>query len=255
MVSCYPVPGKAKSLKICEAFAQGCGGEIVTDGNLRDGPAVFAGVMDGNEQTWIQLREREANPETRQGYYQIDNAYFDSARETYFRATKDAIQHSGIGESDGSRFAALGIDIKPWRLHGDVIIVCAQSQHWMRVIEQYAGEWALDVVYQLRRYTRKPIQIRPWQRNKAIQTASLPADLKTAHALVTWNSAAAVTALLAGVPVVCAGQGAASPLSGTIQQIDTPPMLDREPWAAVLADHQFTLDEMRSGMAWSVING
>lgn len=251
---CYPVPYKRKSLMLCEAFAEGCGGEVVEDGRLRDGPAMFAGVMDGNERVWLQLRERESNPATRRGYVFLDNAYFDSARESYFRVTKNALQHSGIGHSDGLRFAALDIPIKPWRTHGDSIIICAQSSHYMRVMESYQGEWALDVLERLRRITRRSAHIRPWQRNKSIQAASLPADLKGAHALVTFTSAAAVTAVLAGVPVVCLGDCAASPMSGTLEQIERPFMPDREEWAGVLGDNQFTLAELASGMAWRVLN-
>lgn len=247
-VFCYPVPGKAKAKNICSAFAEGCGGTVIEDGRLRDGAAMFYGIMAGMEALW------RAAHDGRDVWF-CDNAYFDSSRQKYFRVTKNRLQHSGVGASDGKRFAALGIEVKPWRDSGKHIVLCPQSDHFMRYVAGYGGNWTVDTIAMLGRVTNRPIKVRPWSRDKAAQAASLQTDLRDAHAVVTWSSAAAVTAIVDGVSAVCANQSAAWPVAATIQQIEEPPRPPREQWCAVLADHQFTLDEMRTGFAWNSLNG
>jgi hypothetical protein len=119
-VTCYPIPGKAKALRLCEAFAAGvraAGGDahVCTEPprELADGAAVFYGVRPAVAHLWEQAK-REARD-----WYYIDNSYFDAARERQFRVTKNAIQHTGRGASDGRRFRALGIAIGPMRVGGD----------------------------------------------------------------------------------------------------------------------------------------
>ena len=91
-------------------------------------------------------------------------------------------------------------------------------------------------------------------RDKAAQAASLVADLFGAHALVTWSSAAAVTAVMSGVTAVCAPQCAAAPVSSLVAEIDDPPRPERQEWCNVLADNQFTVAEMGDGTAWRMLN-
>ena len=245
MVTAYPVANKKKSFDICLAFVRGCGGQIGT--TLRDGPAFFYGVDASNEAIW-----REVRASGREFWY-CDNSYFDSARQEHFRVTKNRVQHTGVGTSDGSRFRALGIDIKPWRVAGKHIVVCPQSDPFMKTIAGYSGNWTADAVARLKTQTTRELRVRAWSANKGALAATLGQDLEGAHALVTWSSAAAITAVLSGVPVVVeANDCAARFMGGT--DIEALPMLARENWAAVLADHQFTIAEMQKGIAWAKLN-
>ena len=131
-VTAYTVAFKKKSMDICLAFVRGCGGQIGT--TLRDGPAVFYGVDASNEAIW-----REVKASGRDFFY-VDNSMFDSARQSHFRVTKNRLQHTGIGTSDGKRFRALGIDIAPWRAGGAHIVVCPQSDAFMR-FAGYTGRY------------------------------------------------------------------------------------------------------------------
>lgn len=243
-VFAYPQPGKAKSRRICRAFAEGCGGSVIEDGKLRDGPAMFYGVAPGMESLWHGAQDGR-------DYFYADNAFFDSCREQYFRIGKGRLQHDGAGTSDGHRLTALGVRVAPWRTAGAHIVVCQQSDHFMRSLAGYDGNWMEDTIAALRRVTSRPIRMRPWLRNKSAQSATLAADLVSAHALVTWSSAAAVNALVAGIPVVCAVAAAAACLSTPLDEIETPRLPDgRRRLAAVLADNQWTLAEIRAGVAW-----
>lgn len=248
-VFAYPVAGKRKSLEICSAFVAGCGGEIVTDGVLRDGAAFFYGVDASNHAIWRAVRADHDRD-----FFYSDNSYFDSSRQAYFRVSRNMLQHSGRGVSDGKRLAALGITLKPWRVSGEHIVVCHQSDHFMRVVVGHAGDWQREIAAALAAVTSRAILVRAWSPDKGMLANTLAADLCGAHALVTWSSAAAITAVLSGVPVVTLGQCAAEPMAGVLGEIERLPTSERENWAGVLADNQWTLDEFRSGFAWERLN-
>jgi hypothetical protein len=256
-VRCYPVHAKRKSVDICTAFARGCGG-IVMAPRLPwvPDPSFFYGVDSSNMEQWAETLLHQDDHD----FYYADNSYFDAARGEQFRVTRNGLQHSGIGMSDCRRFDALGIEIKPWRTNGNHIVVCPQSDDFMRRIVGYNGNWLDDIMQALLLRTERPIKIRHWNRNKMEAASTLHADLKNAWALVTWSSAAAIEAVLAGIPVVTAGRCAANLVSVRLDDIEhiTQDMLygliARHTWAGVLADNQWTPDEMRRGIAWSALH-
>lgn len=254
MVTCYPVMGKKKSLDICHAFADGCGGSIGY-GKIRtaDNAAFFYGVDASNEVSWKYVKD-EGIP-----YYYCDNSYFDPSRQDYFRVTRNALQHSGEGKSDGHRFVRLerdyGVGLRPWfgNYNRQTIVLCPQSPHFMHVIAERAGDWLEDTKVVLRKYTGRPFKVRDWSSNKTKLSSTLAADLQDAYVLVTWSSAAAITAILSGVPAVCLGPCAAQPMATPVEELDFLRAPDRENWAAVLADNQWTLEEFRNGTAWRAL--
>lgn len=220
---CYAQLEKSKSQQVLEAFAAGSGAKMAwtTRRELLPGPAVFYGVRPAWKHLWEQAK-REGRD-----WFFIDNAYFDCCRERYFRVTKNAIQHTGRGVSDGKRFSALGIPIRPMRAGRDYDLVCRQSDEFMRVVAN-DPHWCIRVITQLRAAGRYVVV-----RSKN-EKRPLADDLRGACRLWTWSSAAAVTALLEGVPVTCSTQCCAHEVT------------DRAQWAAVLADNQFTLEELAS---------
>ena len=248
MLTAYPVVGKRKSFDICLAWVRGCNGQIGT--NYRGGTAFFYGVDESNINVWEQVLRAKDD------YIYCDNSVFDSARQQQYRVTKNRLQHSGIGTSDGARFKALDIEIKSWRTGGDHIVVCPQSDSFMRTLAGYPGNWTETVVAALKAVTKREIRVRKWSANKALLAATLEQDLQGAHCLVTWSSAAAVTAVLAGVPVIVESNDcAAKPMSGSIDDLENLPTPARENWASVLADNEWTMAEFQSGFAWRAING
>jgi hypothetical protein len=74
--------------------------------------------------------------------------------------------------------------------------------------------------------------------------------LHTAHALVTYNSNAAVDAVLEGVPVFTTELSAAAPVGLTdLAQIEHPVRPDRRAWCHHLAYGQFSQAELKDGTA------
>jgi hypothetical protein len=247
----YPIATKAKSVALCRKFASACEGQLYTDQRLHGGGAVFYGVDASNRSVWQAVL---ADP--RREYYYIDNAYFDRCRGTHFRVTKNGLQCSGREPSDGKRFQALGLEVKPWRRSGDHVVVCEQSPQFMREIARYPGDWTRDVTQRLEAQGR-PVRLRPWSPHKPSLAVTLPDDLMGAHALVTWSSAAAVEAMQAGVPIVTMGPCAVAHLSGSLEDLEHLPLADDSARLACLramADHQFTLEEIERGEAWARLN-
>lgn len=256
----YAQPGKAKSMRILVEFCAGAGGYMATElqrGTLNDGPAAFCGVV-GMELLFSQARRR-AGREGGAPFYYIDNAFFDVARERYFRVARNAVQEARV-PADLARLDELGIQIKPWRSSGSHILLVEQSDHFLRNVGDYyygAAAWLESIPYEIRLHTDRPIRIRRWERNKGKASATLHDDLRDCWAVVTHASAAANEALLAGIPVFLTGQSVALELgSAKLAEIETPRMPDgRREWAARLAASQWRLDEMRSGRAWNELNG
>lgn len=242
-VTCYPIPGKPKAAQICSAFAAGCGGTVVTDGTLRPGPAMFYGVRPAIMHLWQQCKAEQRD------WWYTDNSYFDVVREKQFRITKNALQLSHIGTSDGKRFKALSDPMLPWQKNGSHILVCPQTDEFMT---NMVGQptWAADTVSELSKHTDRPIRVRTKK-----STAPLQQDLRGAFCLVTHSSAAAVEALLSGIPVVCTGACGASPIARRyINLVESPLYAEREPLMNFLADNQWTAEEIRRGVAWESLN-
>lgn len=253
----YPTPGKAKARVILEHFCKGAMGRVCADipKQLPDGVVpVFYGVTPATVHLY-----RQARLQGRDWVY-IDNAYFDAVRGKYFRATRNRLQATGRGVSDGKRFKALGVQIQPWRAPAGPdghVLLCPQSAEFMEVVVDYPGDWTRDTLQALKQITFRPLRVRPWQRDKTKWYATLSADLKHCAALVTYSSASAITAMLAGVPAVVTGTDCISHCiaSTALHMVDEPARSeDRARWAAVVADHQWTLEEMASGLCWEMMN-
>lgn len=238
-IVCYPQPGKEKALRICEAFAAGARASGVDSYvcrsipmKIHEGDCFFYGVRAAWAHLWEQCKSSGRT------YFYGDNSFFDCVREKQFRVARNAVQHSGAGVSDGTRFAALGIQIKPYAERGPLVVVCPPSDEFMRVVAGDPG-WLRRTVEALRvRHGSRNVVVR-WKFDKR----PLMADLEMAKLLVTWGSAAAVTATLEGIPVEVSHQSCCA--NG---------IPDRLQWASVLADNQFTLDEFRNGTAWRMLN-
>jgi hypothetical protein len=238
-----------KSVRLIEAFATGCGGRIAStwSARLEPGAAAFYGMR----RTFIHLM-RQARDEGRDLYY-IDNSYFDCVREKQFRITRNALQADGLHacwSGDGpARLRALGVTIKPWRELGDHIVVCPQSNEYMELVG-WEGDWLDGVTDALKKHTARRLLVR-----RKAERRPLSEDLRGAWALVAHSSAAAVEAIIAGVPAFCTGICAAQWMGASdLSLIESPVYPDRrQEWAEVLAENQWTADEMRDGTAWKAL--
>lgn len=244
--------GHCHSVAVCDAMRAGTGFPIVPPAPLQPGGVAMYGFLRGLLPTLHQAT-REGRP-----WVYADRGYFGATIGTdytgTFRLTRDALQHDGRGETNGERLRKRGIRIKPWRRSGTHVLVCPPGDVFASSIGGFdAGHWLRDVLAGLRQSTDRAIVVREKSRRGS---TPLSAQLADCFALVTYTSNAATEALLAGVPVFCTGSCAASSMGRSdIGMIEEPVYPDdRERWAGVLADNQWTLDEIRKGMARHVFS-
>lgn len=199
-----------------------------------------------------------------QPWWYVDHAYF--GRGEYYRVTRNALQHSGTGASDGRRLRRLSIEIQPWRSGGRHILVCPQSERWHEWLMDgdTPQAWAERVTAELRKHTDRPIVVRykpqiglPVPDAVVEAKRQLDEAFEDCHAVVVHQSGVGIQAAIAGVPVFALGAGAVSPMAcDDLAQIEQPLRPDgREAWAAVLADNQWTLAEMADGTMRRMLDG
>lgn len=232
MLTAHPVRGKAKSERLCAAFVRGAPRHAVGD--------VFYGVTAGNAAEWHRRRG---------DWYYIDNSYFDATRGWRFRVTKNRLQvRASELASDGKRFAEINRPVEDLQINeGGHVLVLEQSDAFLELMDG-AGWLARETQRWLE--LSVPVRARSWSRNKAEQLRSLPDDLKGASYVVTHTSAGAVEASLRGIRICVSDQHA---LAGMVCSRDR--ALDqRHRFLSVLADHEFTLDELEDGTAWRRLN-
>lgn len=244
----YVATGEKTSPRWCKAFAAGCGGELVTDRELRPGPV----AMFGSPKLWPLLEQARA--EGRMWYYG-DHGYFGRGR--YYRVTKNALQYiRGPSWLDFERLEELGVDIAPSRKAGDHVLVCPPDEVFANLNGFDAATWRTNVLAALREITKREIRVRERTCGEG-RGAPLAEDLDGAWALVTYTSNAAVEALCAGVPVICTAPSAAWDLaSRRLEDVESPRVWGvrrRRDWAARLAANQWTLAEIRNGTCWQEI--
>ena len=167
-----------------------------------------------------------------------------------------------------NRADRLGLDLKPWREQGEYILVCGQhekSQQWQGLPP--VKIWAEETIQDLRRYTDRPIVIRPHPRcsfrlttpakNVVYQTPTKKRNsyddydmqFKGVWAVVNPCSNPGVHAAIAGVPVFVNKSSLASPVGNvSLNMIENPAMPDRRQWLNDLAHKEYTVDEIRQGI-------
>lgn len=240
------MPGELSSPRFAKAFAQGCQGPVVGDGQLRDGPA--AGFW--TPPLWPALEQVLSDG---RDYYYADHAFW--RRGKYYRVARNAYQHR-ITEQDlqvatPSRFQMLHQDLSPeWQKNGASIVLCPNSPPYMARFGINAHAWILDLVTRLSAVTDRPVVIR-WKKTASIRP--LYVDLHHAWMVVVFSSNAAVEALTAGVPIcVLAPWATTAPMGiSCIEDVEKPYYPDnRLPFLYALAERQWTLPEIASGLTW-----
>lgn len=236
----YYAPQEITSPKFAYAFAKGCRGTITDENELFPGPV----ALFGSPSKWAVLRQ--AQQQERDWYYG-DHGYF--GRGLFYRITKNAYQHDGTGDADPERFLKFGKAIEPWRRKGAHVLVCPNSPEHFAQHGLDHDPWLNATIATLRQYTDRELRVR-WKRG---QRTRIIDDLRGAWACVVYSSAAALDALIAGIPVFVLAPFAAAYRMGLsdLALIEAPIYpTDREPFLWALANQQWTLSEIYRGQAW-----
>lgn len=222
-------------------MAEGFGGRTCLGAPPDDGEiAVFWG------QLWTALAEIPKALAQGRPFLHIDNGYVDPARggpTGYYRLTY--CSPSPIFWPDAPR-SRIRRTMQPWRQNGRKILVGVPSEHFGRAWGLDMRDWIGTCIRNLRQHTARPAEVR----HKKQTVPALAQHLTGAWALYTHSSNVGVDAVLAGIPVFCAPTCPAAPVGNLdLAAIERPAMPDREPWFNSLMAQQYTVDEMRSGLA------
>ena len=178
----------------------------------------------------------------------------------YHRIVKNDLQHKEIRQRPADRWNKLGIKLQP-RQHGRRIIVAAPDEKPCRFYGIDQQQWVNDTVARIKQLTDRPVEVRQRAPKRIDRVATAPLSQELAndvHALVTFNSVAAVEAIFAGVPAfVLAPTHVAAPVANTtLDQIEDPTWASKdllEAWCHSIAYGQYNVTELRNGTAFRMM--
>lgn len=195
-------------------------------------------------------------------FYYIDTGYFGNRKlKDYHRITKNAMQWLGpIEDRPADRLERTRVIAHPMT-SGSKILIAPPSVKAMSYWDLDPDLWINKTIMELRKHTDREIVVRlkqPREVRATVDTMEM-ALRDDVHALITFNSIAAVEGLICGKPVFTMGPNAAGSLANTdLSQIENPFRPDLDQVTALLrclAYHQFTQEEMTTGYAWAVLTG
>ena len=243
-------------------FAKGCGIEPTVleqwqYDSSRD-PLVLRGILKHKiiKRCWQDNRP----------FLYIDTGYFGNRPnpqnphgwKVWHRVVPDNFQHGDILDRPADRWQRHKIQPKE-RQHGSQVLIAAPDDKPCQVYGIELVDWLQQVQNTLREHTDRKIVIRQRDPNRQRRLGNDFQDsLKDVHAVVTFNSNAAVESVLSGVPVfVLAPCSAAMPVANhDLARINDPWFPDSDlvqQWCRHLAYGQFHNNELADGTARSII--
>lgn len=240
-------------------FARGCGQQPVDsdefDFDESTEPLVLRGILNRNIRRCI----KKARP-----FYYVDSGYFGNQPnpknlqgwKLWHRIVPNDLQHNEIIQRPGDRWEYFGLKFRP-RRYGSKIIVAAPDEKPCKFYGIDQQTWIAETVATIKQHTDRPVVVRhraPARQDRVFTDPLVQVLQDDCHALVTFNSVAAIESILTGVPTfVLAPTNAAKPVANTdLSQIDTPYWPDQDKlyaWACHLSYGQFHVKELQNGKA------
>ena len=174
----------------------------------------------------------------------------------FHRIVKNNLQHTSIVERPDNRWKKLNYNIEK-RKSGNHILLVTPSEKPCKFYNINLDAWIDKTVKEIKKYTDRPVVIR----NKAPRQTRIEKtifdDLNGAHALVTFNSIAAIESVLYGVPAFTLAPTAADTVCDKeLSLLETPTVQDEQKihkWAHHLAYGQFHINEFKDGSAYKLL--
>jgi len=197
-------------------------------------------------------------------FYYMDTGYIGNypsksnphGWKKWHRIVKNDVQHNEITDRPDDRWRRLDYPIVP-RKSGTHILVVTPSEKPCKFYGIDQNEWCNNTVREIQKHTDRPIKIRHKQDRQIRIRNSIFDDLRDCHALVTYQSVAAVEAVLFGVPAFTSAPTAADPVCDKdLSLIDTPTKQDTDKihkWAHHLAYGQYHISELKDGTAYRML--
>jgi hypothetical protein len=243
-------------------------GDLVTDGNVRDGYDLHSIIGTKSRDIVEQLRDRKYH------YIYWDKGYFRNKWPHWWRIAYcrqqpgDLVPHMRFDERRARKQGFFN-RLKPWRRSGRHILIGGWSEKcsvfcdiehpddiigdWVRVLR---GVTDRQIVYRAKPSWRNASPIAGTKFSDTSRRR-IAADLVNAHALVTHNSGTCVDALFHGVPAVILGDGLTRSISSNaLSDIERPRHAtdaEKRHLVAQMAHLHFNLEELRDGSARNML--
>ncbi len=177
---------------------------------------------------------------------------------------------------DDARWPLFNHQFKTWNSTGDIIVICGQhdaSEQWRGLPKM--EQWIEQQINEIRKYTTRPILVRPHPRNNigfpkdkfsnvkvrqpkrdfsTYDDTDFKATLERTWAVVNHSSNPAMEAVINGIPVFVSEDSLCHDVGNiSLSDINTPAMPARQKWANQLAYTEWFEDEIRQGIPWKRI--
>ena len=203
---------------------------------------------------------------TGRNFYYMDSGYFGNypgptnpnGWKLYHRIVKNNVQHNEIIDRPDDRWRKLDLKLYP-RKQGKHILLVVPSEKPCKFYKLDLESWKHKTIREIKKHTDRPIVIREkTQRKQRVHGHSIFDALNDCHALVTFQSIAAVESVMYGVPAFTTAPTAADPVCDKdLSLLETPTKQNEtkiRKWACHLAYGQFHIEELRNGTAYSILN-
>ena len=175
---------------------------------------------------------------------------------------------------DDKRWPLFKHKLTPWNPTGEMIVICGQHD----ASEQWKGlprmeQWIVKQIREIRKYTTRPILVRPHPRNliqfkesdfenvklrlprrdyKTYDDTDFKMTLERTWAVVNHSSNPAMEAVIRGVPVFVSESSLCHDVGNiSLSDINTPAMPNRSKWANWLSYTEWFKEEIEAGLPWS----
>lgn len=179
-------------------------------------------------------------------------------------------------EFDDQRWSLFGHELRPWNPTGELIVICGQhdsSEQWKGLPKM--SNWIEQQIIEIRKYTTRPILVRPHPRNiisfdenkfknvkvrmpkrdfRTYDDTDFKATLERTWAVVNHSSNPAMEAVIKGIPVFVSESSLCYDVGNiSLSDINTPAMPNRSNWANKLSYTEWFEDEIEQGLPWARI--
>lgn len=195
------------------------------------------------------------------GNYRCDNN--QTGRKIYHRIEKNSMQQSRIMDVPDDRWRELCsfnplLNYNGWKKPGSKILLIMSTEKPFEYYGTTKDQWVNSTIATLRQHSDREIVVREKAgRGERTNDTIYDALDKDIHAVVTYNSIAAVEAIQYGIPAFCTAPTAASAVStGDFSQIENPRKPNEDiiyKWLSSVAYGQFSLNEILTGQAWKLV--
>tara|TARA_B100000780_G_scaffold41554_1_gene25822 strand:- start:5171 stop:6862 length:1692 start_codon:yes stop_codon:yes gene_type:complete len=241
-----------------ESFVIGCNG-ILSDWNTEKNttsPLIIRGLGGGSRKAILHSWENDRE------FFAIDTGYFGNAgskSKIWHRVTKNELQNTQPAiERDGDRL--LNYKYKKFRDGSKILLVPPSGKVMMLYGQLSPEEWVAQTTAELKKYTDRPIEIRlkPNRRYRITNDSLEAAMSQDVHCVITYNSIAALEALMFGKPAIALGPNCATALCNNklseVERLNKPSKEQMYTLMTHLSYAQFSREEMMNGYAWRIIN-